>query len=137
MQIFINIFFLAASWAAGLILVSLVVQNIKDYKADHKIERLLKACGLILAAVITLVLVAVFNNLIGCLFMAGGYLIATLTVIDPIKMTQEKADEIGRKSAQQAALKEQAEEQKREDERIRKENARIYAEEQKRLSKKS
>ena len=137
MQIFINVFFLAFSWAAGLILVSLVVQNIKDYKADHKIKRLLQAAGLVLAAVITLVLAAVYNNMIGCLFMAGGYLIAVLSVIDPIKLTQEKADEIGRKSAQQAALKEQMEEQKREEERIAKENARIYAEEKERQNKKA
>jgi uncharacterized protein YacL len=102
--------------------------------ASHETNDLLAAAGLIAVLIITLVLVAVLNNMQGAAFMLGGYVVAFLNVIDPIKLTQKKADEIGEAAEKKAAEKEAKEEAKREAERVKKENARIYAEEKKKNS---
>lgn len=132
MQIFLNIFFMAASWAAGVFVFTIASEKIKNYREDHQTGNLLYAIGLFAAVIATIVLVLVLNNTTGAACMLGGYVVSFVNVIDPIKLTQAKADEIGAKAAEAAALKEKKEEQKREEEKIKKENARIYAEEKKR-----
>ncbi len=134
MQIFINIFFMALSWAAGIFVFTIVSEKIKNYMANHETNDLLAAAGLIAVLIITLVLVAVLNNTQGAAFMLGGYVVSFFNVIDPIKLTQKKADAIGAEAEKKAAEKEAKEEAKREAERIKKENARIYAEEKKKNS---
>ncbi len=134
MQIFINIFFMALSWAAGIFVFTIVTEKIKNYRQTHEIRDLLAAVGLVAVLIVTLVLVALLNNTQGAAFMLGGYVVSFLNVVDPIRLTQAKADAIGREAARKAEEKEKAEEMKREEERIKKENARIYAEEKKKNS---
>lgn len=135
MHIFIDIICLAAGWAAGLIIFGMMVEHLRLHKVDGEARHYLMICGLFLIVAATLGIVAVLD--MQCfLFLLGGYLISLVQVIDPMKLTQEKAEEIGRKAAREAALKEQKEEQKREDERIKAENARIYSEAKKANAKK-
>ncbi len=134
MQVFINIFFMAASWAAGIFVFTIASEKIRNYRNNHSSGDLLYAIGLFAALIVSVVLVAVLNNAQGAACMLGGYVVSFINVIDPIKLTQAKADEIGAKAAREAALKEEKEEAKREAERIKAENARIYNEEKKKAS---
>jgi hypothetical protein len=134
MQVFINIFFMAASWAAGIFVFTIASEKIRNYRNNHSSGDLLYAIGLFAALIVSVVLVAVLNNTQGAACMLGGYVVSFINVIDPIKLTQAKADEIGAKAAREAALKEEKEEAKREAERIKAENARIYNEEKKKAS---
>ncbi|MDO4414209.1 MAG: hypothetical protein Q4C20_03960 [Erysipelotrichaceae bacterium] len=136
MQIFINIFFMAASWAAGVFVFTIASEKIKNYRKNRNTADLLYAIGLFAAVIVTVVLAAVLNNTQGAACMAGGYVVSFINIIDPIKLTQAKADEIGRKAAAEAAAKEKREEEKREAERIKAENARIYNEEKKKAASK-
>ena len=136
MQIFINIFFMAASWAAGVFVFTIASEKIKNYRESKAAGDLLYAIGLFAAVVLSIVLVGLLNNMQGAACMLGGYVVSFVNIIDPIKLTQAKADEIGRKAAEQQALKDKEEEQKREEERIKAENERIYNEEKKKASKK-
>lgn len=134
MQVFINIFFMAASWIAGVFVFTIASEKIRNYRQNHETGNLFYAIALFAAVILSIVLAAFLNNMKGAMFMLGGYVVSFVSVVDPIKLTQAKADEIGAKAAAAAALKEKKEEEKREEERIKAENARIYEEEKKRAS---
>ena len=134
MQVFINIFFMAASWIAGVFVFTIASEKIRNYRQNHETGNLFYALALFTAVILSIVLAAFLNNMKGAMFMLGGYVVSFVSVVDPIKLTQAKADEIGAKAAAAAALKEKKEEEKREEERIKAENARIYEEEKKRAS---
>ncbi|MBR3349122.1 MAG: hypothetical protein IKG55_03470, partial [Solobacterium sp.] len=73
MQIFINIFFMAASWAAGVFVFTIASEKIKNYRESKAAGDLLYAIGLFAAVVLSIVLVGLLINMQGAACMLGGY----------------------------------------------------------------
>ena len=118
-MVFINILLFVLGWVAGTYILSYMVT---------KFAAKLTAAGIYLVAGAAVAgLLALWNALAG-LFLGGGLLVALFLVANPFDLTQEKADEIGKKAAREQAIKEQMEEQQREKEKEMKENERIYKE---------
>ncbi len=114
---FLNILLFAAGWIGGSFLLGYMLTKIPS-----------KMTATIVYAVIALVIAAVFFllNTYTPLFVGGGFLVAMFQLANPFELTQEKADEIGKKAAREEAIKKQKEEQKMEEEKRMKENERIY-----------
>ena len=135
MQTFINIFFMIASWCAGIFVFSIAMEKFRNYRENKVAGDLFYGLALLVIVVLSIVIAGLLNNIQGALFMVSGYVVSAISVIDPIKLTQPKADEIAAKAAEKQAAKEAEEERKKEESRKKRENAKIYAEEKKKQKK--
>ena len=112
--------FFSVTWAGGIYMYGKAAQGFADKNYTMTLVSLV-----LTAALAAAVYFFFYRQFIAVLL---GVAAALFIVVDPFGLTAEKASEIGREYRREKALKEQKEDQEREDAIRRRENERFYRE---------